>query len=115
MTTREVVDHHLEAVRANDIEDTLADYAEDAVIVAAGTTITGRPAIREAMLGAFEAFFKPGTYVWTIESHVVAGTYSVVTWSLEFPGGTIPWGMDAFHVVDERIVFQTGGFYLAAS
>ena len=115
MDTRSVVDHHFEAVRANDIDATMADYADDAVVIAGGAIFRGHDEIRPMMRNAFDNLFIPGAYDWPIESHVVAGEYSVVTWSLTFPGGHMPFGLDAFHVRDGKIVMQTGGFYLAAT
>jgi uncharacterized protein (TIGR02246 family) len=115
MDTRAVVDRHFQAVRENDIEATMADYAEDAVIIAGGAVYRGADEIRSVMQGAFEGLFVPGTYEWPIDSHTVDGDYSVVTWSLTFAGGHMPFGMDAFHVREGKIVMQTGGFYLAAA
>jgi ketosteroid isomerase-like protein len=112
MDTRAVVEHHLEALRAGDLEETMADYTEESVIIASGTVFKGIEAIRGVMQGALESLFVPGTYEFPIDSHTVDGEYSVITWSLTFPGGSFPFGTDTFRVRGGKIVFQSGAFYM---
>lgn len=112
MDTRAVVEHHLDALRANDLEDTMADYTEESTIIASGTVFKGIEAIRGVMQGALESLFVPGAYEFPIDSHTVDGEYSVITWRLTCPAGTFPFGTDTFHVRDGKILFQSGALYV---
>jgi hypothetical protein len=58
LDTRAVVDHHFEAVRAAAMSVTMADYAEDGVIISTGRTSREAAAISAATQGAFEGGFR---------------------------------------------------------
>ena len=62
--TRRVMEHHIEAVRANDAEAINEDYAEEAVCLGAYGPVVGKQAIRdyEARLGEH---FEGTTLHWT--------------------------------------------------
>jgi ketosteroid isomerase-like protein len=115
MDTRAVVEKHLDAVLASDVERTLEDYTEESVLLAAGTVFRGIDALREVFEGAYLTLFKPGTFEFTLDSNIVEGEHSLITWHLRFEGGDVPFGFDSFVVRDGKIIAQTGGLYLAGA
>jgi len=47
-TPREVFQHHAEALGAGDLDEIVADYADDAVFISPSGTLRGKDGIREA-------------------------------------------------------------------
>lgn len=95
----DVVDHHIQAVLANDIDAVVDDYADDAVMLAIPKPIVGKDAIR-----ALFASFPPGalpTEV-SIDGMTSHGEYVYVEY--HHPGGR---GGDTFQVRDGKIVMQS--------
>ncbi len=96
--TQAVVDHHLEALRAGDVDGVLGDYADDAVLITnLGGVVKGRDALRAAF-GAAGGLpgFEP------VASHV-EGDLAYITWKMT--GITL--GTDTFVLRDGKIVMQT--------
>jgi len=108
MDTKAVIEHHLDALQAGDAERTLSDYTDDSVILTSSEVHRGLAALRPLFAGACESLFKPGAHTFTLTSLVVDGPYGLIEWTLSFEGGEITFGTDTFHVVDGKIVFQTG-------
>ncbi len=115
MGTREVVDHHLEALQAGDVEATLTDYTDESVLITTGTVARGRDQLRALFAPACETMFKPGAHEFTLESFDVDGDYALITWSLRFDGGAVPFGTDTFYVRNGKIAVQTGAVYTGGS
>jgi ketosteroid isomerase-like protein len=113
MDTKAVVEHHLDALRASSLEETLADYTDASVLITGGTVAQGLDALRAIFVSALETLFKPGAFVFTLDSLVVHGEYALITWRLRFDGGEITFGTDTFHVRDGKIVMQTGAVQMA--
>jgi ketosteroid isomerase-like protein len=113
MDTRAVVEHHLDALRASNLEETLADYTEESVLITGGTVAKGIDALRAIFAPALETLFKPGGFEFTLDSLDVHGEYALITWRLRFEGGEITFGTDTFHVRDGKIVMQTGAVQMA--
>jgi uncharacterized protein (TIGR02246 family) len=113
MDTRAVVEHHLEALKAGDVEATMSDYTEDSVVVAGGAVTSGLDALRSMFAGAFETMFKPGASKFTLDTLDVEGEYALITWKLSFEGGEISFGTDTFHVRDGKIMGQTAVVQMA--
>src|SRR5581483_8785747 len=103
-----VVEHHLEALQAGDVEATLSDYTDESVLITDGTVFKGLDALRGLFGQACETMFKPGTFEFTLDSLTAEGEYAVITWRLRFEGGVITFGTDTFHVRGGKIAMHTG-------
>lgn len=103
MSNGSIIDHHLEALQAGDVDEVMKDYADDAVLITAGMgTAEGIDALREAfsmipaeMFAGFE-----------LTEQVVAGETVMVTWKSD----ALSFGTDTFTIRDGRIVAQTVAF-----
>lgn len=113
MDTKAVIEHHLAALEAGDLERTLSDYTDSSVILSGGVVYRGLDGLRPLFSGALETLFKPGAHTFSLTSLAVDGPYGIIEWTLDFEGGAITFGTDTFHVVDGKIAMQTGAFVMA--
>lgn len=107
MTTREVLDHHLEAFIAGDVEEVLKDFTDDSVLLTVDGPLKGRDALRPALTDFLSGLFKPGTYTLEIDRKEVAGDVAYIVWHADCAAATIPLGTDTFVVRDGKIAAQT--------
>ena len=112
MDTKAVIEHHIDALEAGDLERTLSDYTEDSVILSGGVVYRGLESLRALFGGAIEGLFAPGAHTFTLTSLAVDGPYGIIEWTLDFPGGSITFGTDTFHIVDGKVAMQTGAFVM---
>ena len=113
MGTREIVEQHLEALKAAELEAVLEHYAEDAVLITGGSVYRGHDGLEEVFRPALEAMFAPPGSSFTLDSLTVDGAHAMIMWRMSFPGGEVTFGTDTFVVRDGKIVFQTGAAQLA--
>ena len=98
-TTRAVLDHHMKALDAADVDAILDDYAEDCLFVSGANALRGVDALRN-VFGKVPA---DTAAAMTMEHRVCDGEIAYVVWSM--PNGTR--GTDTFVVRDGKIVAQT--------
>lgn len=111
MDTRAVVEHHLAAARAADLEAALvADYTEESVLIMPGNVLRGLEALRDFFGAAMQRELRPGSSQVTIDTMDIVGDYALLTWRTRFEGGEISFAADSYHVRDGKIVMQTSGF-----
>mgnify|MGYP002762419126 CR=1 FL=1 len=63
MTTESVLDHHLDAFTAQDLDECLVDYTDDSVIITNMGTFRGLDEIEELFAGLFEEFSQAGSTI----------------------------------------------------
>jgi len=103
--TRTVVEHHMTALHAGDIDTVMEDYTDDSVfIINMGGVFTGREAIRPF----FEA--SAGMPGFTETASFAEGDAYYVTWSAD----GIQLGSDTIVVRDGKIAIQTVVVVLAS-
>jgi ketosteroid isomerase-like protein len=107
MDTQAVLDHHLSAFGAGDVDGTLADYADDAVVLSADAALKGRPALRAMFTELFAGLFKPGTYEFGMDSKRVEGAVAQIVWHARCASANIPLGTDTIVVREGKIVAHT--------
>jgi ketosteroid isomerase-like protein len=103
MSTQSVVEHHMEALPAGDVDEVMKDYADDAVMITAGMgTAEGSEALRTTfsmipteMFSGFE-----------LTELAVSGETAMVTWKTD----ALSFGTDTFVVRDDKIITQTVAF-----
>lgn len=104
--TREVLEHHWEAFKGNDLEAVMADYTEESVLITPDTTYRGLIEIRENFMLAFEAFPKNQSTL-KLNKTVVEKDLAYILWEAKTPIFELTLGSDTFIIKNGKIVFQT--------
>jgi ketosteroid isomerase-like protein len=104
--TKEIVSHHLEAFKNNDLEEIMKDYTEESVFIAPDATYTGLEQIRTSYENVFKAFPKD-SMTFTLEKTVVAEDVGYILWKAKTPSVTVSYGTDTFIIRDGKIIRQT--------
>ena len=104
--SKKVLDHHWEAFKANDLEETMKDYTEESVLVTPNATFTGLQEIRTNFINAFKAFPKDST-TFTLDKSVVAKDIGYILWNSKTPSFNLSYATDTFIIRDGKIVRQT--------
>ena len=105
-TTRDVIDHHLEAFGKLDLEGVLSDYAPGAVFLTEHGPLEGVEAIRPLFQALIAEFEKPGAAL-RMRQQLVAGDYAYILWTAETADHVYELGTDTFVVHDGKIVAQS--------
>jgi ketosteroid isomerase-like protein len=105
MSTREVFEHHFQAFQDQDMDEMMADYSEESVVVTAGGVYKGLDEIE----GMFEAFFDEfsGEYFTKPQEEVIEGDVAFFTWKADTPENFYEFGTDTFIIIDDVIQYQT--------
>jgi hypothetical protein len=104
--TREVLEHHLKAFQANDLEATMADYTEESIIVTPDATARGLTEIRKNFEGAFAAFPKD-SMTFTLNKTIVLQDVAYILWQAKTPKFELSYATDSFIIQNGKIVRQT--------
>lgn len=104
--TQQVLDHHWQTFRDNDLEGVMADYTEESILVTPDKTFRGLQEITENFKGAFAAFPKDSTEM-TLKQSEVVGDIGYIIWSAKTPAFTLSFGTDTFIIRDGKIIRQT--------
>jgi hypothetical protein len=102
--TAAVLDHHLDAVKAGNIEEIMADYSTDAVLYTPNGPLRGHKEIREFFTGLPDHL--PPTF-WDEFSMIrqdAEGETAYIVWTA---GDIAPLGTDTFIIRNRKIVVQT--------
>jgi ketosteroid isomerase-like protein len=104
--TRQVLEHHMTAVDAGDIDGILSDYAEDAVLLTSKGARRSHGQIREVFEWLLANVFTPGS-TFTMVQQLVEGEIAYIVWSAESERYRIPLATDTYVIRDGKIVAQT--------
>jgi ketosteroid isomerase-like protein len=110
MDTRAVVQHHMDALEAGDLDGVLSDYTDDSVIVTAAGNARGPAELRTFFRNLIDGLLPPGGHTFTLDEFLVADDVALIAWRLETDAVAIPFGTDTFVVRDGKIVTQTAAF-----
>ncbi len=113
MTTEQVITHHLEAFGAGDVDEIVADYTDDSVIIVPDATYRGVDAIRGMFGFLFENVFIPGDYDFELTRSEVEGEVAYIVWNASSERMDVPVGTDTFIVRDGKIAVQTFAAHIA--
>ena len=103
-TPDEIVQHHLKALGDGDVDEIMADYAADSVLITAAGAVPGRDAIR----GGFERLVTAmPDIVWTSTAQVSSGDTVLLEWTADAGSVAVEDGVDTFVVRDGLIQSQT--------
>jgi hypothetical protein len=108
-TPMEVVQHHIDALKANDVEALVSDYADDAVVVIPVGVFSGTAQVRKLFEIITDKKTRPE--IVSMIAAPVSGSDDLIeeTYTLKFPDGRVAKDQrDIIVVRDGKIVFHTG-------
>ena len=106
--TDAILDHHLEALMAWDIDAILADYSDDSTIFTPQATVTGIDDIRQ-FFGGMQELIQKLLASFELVRRDANDEVAYLVWSA---GDIAPLGTDTFVVRNGKIVTQTFAAYI---
>jgi ketosteroid isomerase-like protein len=106
-TTRQILEHHLGALAAGNLDAILNDYADDSILISPDGALRGRQAIRGFFEGALASLFKPRTYEFTMDTLHVADDVAYIVWHANCASADIVFATDTFLMKNGKIAVQT--------
>lgn len=107
MSTQSVLDHHLAAFSAGDVDETMKDYDDSSVFISGNGIARGRDEIAAVFTRLYGGLFAPGTYEFTMDMSHVEGDVAYIAWHMSGANADIALGTDTFVIRDGVIVTQT--------
>ena len=114
MSTAEVLDHHLAAFGAADVDEVMIDYADEAVFCTPDGPVRGAAAIREAFRRIFADVFPRAGSTLEMRQRFAEAEVAYIVWSAETPTARVPIGTDTFVVRNGKIVVHTFAAHFVA-
>jgi ketosteroid isomerase-like protein len=106
-----ILDHHLEAFGARDVDAILEDYTEGSTIIIPKSIIKGLDNIRELYVNLTQNILPQGSDFELVEK-VVDGDIAYLIWNAESDGYKIPFASDTFLFEGGKIKVQTVAFVM---
>lgn len=103
-TPQEIFQHHGAALTAGDIDEIVADYADDAVLITPAGVRRGKDGIRQAFV---ELLTELPDAKWDVPTQVFEGDALLIEWSAETPTVRVRDGIDTFIFSGDSIRVQT--------
>jgi len=103
-STRQVFDDHVGALARADLPALMADYADDAVLMAIDKVYVGKAEIEAFFVGAFAAMPNMKLEPTGLQVH---GDAVLVSWTGDSDTVRFPTGNDTLIIRDDRIRLQT--------
>lgn len=105
-STRDVVDNHMKAFSAQDLDGVLADYSADAVLFVPDQPLRGAGEIKPFFEAFLSEFAKPGAS-FSMRRQSFSGDYAYILWTAETADNSYEFATDTFVVKDGKIVAQS--------
>lgn len=103
-TPQEIFDHHAVALGAGDIDEIVADYADDAVFITSGGVLHGKDGVRQG----FTALLKDlPNATWAMPTVTFGGDILFIVWSAVSGGSQVSDGVDTLVFGDDNIRAHT--------
>ena len=109
---QEVFSHHAQALGAEDLDEIVADYSDDAIFITQAGVLRGKDGIRQAftkLLGEIPQA------AWDIKTTIYEGDILFLEWGAEGGGNRIEDGIDTFVFRDGLIRVQTVRYTLQSA
>ena len=103
-TPQEVFQHHAEALGAGDLDEIVADYADDAVFISPSGILRGKDGIRE---GFTKLLGDVPDAAWALPTQIYEGDVLFLEWTAEAAATKVEDGIDTFVFADGLIRTQT--------
>lgn len=104
--SQKIVEGHLNAFGANDLDVIMADYTEESIIFTPDATLTGLTEIRALFAGMFPAF-PAGETTFTLDKIQANNEIVYIVWHADAPTVEVPLGTDTFIMENGKIKRQT--------
>jgi len=103
-TPEEVFAHHAEALGAGDLDEIVADYADDAVFITPAGVLRGKEAIRSAFT---QLLADVPDAAWQLPTQIYEGDVLFLEWTADAARTRVEDGIDTFIFRDGLIRLQT--------
>jgi len=103
-STREVFQHHAEALGAENLEEIVADYSDDAVFITPDGVLRGKDGIREAFT---KLLADVPQATWNLPTQIYEDDILLLEWTAESAHTRVEDGIDTFVFRDGLIRVQT--------
>ena len=101
---QEVFGHHAQALGAEDLDEIVADYSDDAIFITPAGTVRGKDGIRQAFTKLLGEIPQAS---WDLKTTLFEDDILFLEWSAEGGGNRIEDGIDTFVFRDGLIRVQT--------
>ena len=101
---QEVFDHHAQALGAEDLEEIVADYSDDAIFITPSGVQHGKDGIRQAFT---KLLSEVPQATWNLKTTIYEDDILFLEWGAEGGGNRIEDGVDTFVFRDGLIRGQT--------
>ncbi|MFC4949543.1 nuclear transport factor 2 family protein [Pseudonocardia sp. GCM10023141] len=103
-TPQEIFQHHAVALMAGDIDEIVADYADDAVFISPSGTQHGKDGVRAAFTALLSDL---PSAAWDVPTQIFEGNVLFITWSAVAAATQATDGVDTFVFDGDSISVQT--------
>ena len=103
-TPEEVFAHHAEALVAGDLDEIVADYADDAVFITPAGVLRGEDGIRA---GFTQLLADVPNAAWEVPTQIYEGDVLFIEWRADAAKTRVEDGIDTFIFRDGQIRLQT--------
>jgi ketosteroid isomerase-like protein len=103
-TPEEVFAHHAQALGAGDLDEIVADYADDAVFITPGGVRRGKDGVRE---GFTQLLGDVPNAAWALKTQIYEGDVLFLEWAADAAAARVGDGIDTFVFRDGLIRVQT--------
>jgi ketosteroid isomerase-like protein len=103
-TPQEVFTHHVQALGAGDLDEIVADYADDAVLITPAGVLRGQSGIRVAFT---QLLSEVPNAAWTLKTQIYEGDVLFLEWAADAGANYADDGIDTFVFSDGMIRVQT--------
>jgi hypothetical protein len=103
-TPQEVFAHHGQALAAGDLDEIVADYADDSVLITSSGVARGKDGIRKAFARLLDDL--PNA-VWNLKNQILDGDVLFLEWAADSTVNRVDDGVDTFVFRDGMIWAQT--------
>ena len=106
VSTKDVLDHHLQCFGQGDLEGILSDYAPGAVLFTPDGPLQGPSKIKPVFQALIAEFGKPGA-AFHMQQQFIEGEFAYIRWTAETADNVYELGTDTFVVRQGKITAQS--------
>ena len=103
-TPQDIFRHHGEALAAGDVDEIMADYTDDSVLLTPRGVSSGREEIRRVFV---ELLAELPDAKWDVPTAVFAGDVLLIEWTADASTVQVRDGIDTFVFADDSVRAQT--------
>ncbi len=103
-TPKEVFAHHGQALAAGDLDEIVADYTDDSVVITSAGAARGKDGIRQVFVELLDDL--PNA-AWDLKTRIFDGDVLLLEWAAESATNRVDDGVDTFVFRDGMIWAQT--------